>query len=68
MFTVEKGETAFFRVWCHIQPEDLACSLYDSRTILFTVYSMFKLTKSFNRPVLRRTGFGIVVKNFYVEE
>jgi len=45
MFSVEQGEDAFFRAWCHIHPEDLVCSLNDSQTLLFTVYSKFKLTK-----------------------
>ena len=44
VFTVEQGEAAFFTAWCHIDPEDLACSLYDSFTLFFAVYSMFKIT------------------------
>jgi hypothetical protein len=40
MFTVEQGEAAFSIVWCHINPENLACSLYDTPTPLICNFTV----------------------------
>ena len=58
MFNVERGETAFFRVYTQ-KTWPVACMISVHFYSQFTRCS--SLQKCFNRPVFRRTRFGIVI-------